>query len=149
MIHFVRVANWGPNAQTIHNGQVIGLEESQPKFAGSEPEPGRAEKVLQQLEPTLGKTLSPKERREALESLHEFSGIFKPPGKLMGWTEWVQHTIDVRLLRKVPIHRRALVEVEPSVHKAFCTHQGQFHPRSNASWTRSLKDSWERVAWSI
>lgn len=55
----------------------------------------------------------------ALETLHQFAGVFKLPGESMGWTDRLQHTINIgaavairQRLWKVPIHRRALVEAE-------------------------------------
>lgn len=129
LLHWVRVANWGPDARAIHDGQVVGrwegVEEQWrapdgPRGSdtfGSGPE--RTEAVLQQLEPTLGETLSPGEKEAALGTLQQFARVFKLPGKLMGRTERVQHSIDVRgavpirqRLRKVPIHRGAMVEAE-------------------------------------
>lgn len=75
--------------------------------------------VLQQLEPTLGGTLSPWEKEEALGTLWRFACVLKLPSKPMGRTGQVQHSIDVggavptrQRLWKVPIHRRDLVEAE-------------------------------------
>lgn len=78
--HWVRVANRGPDARTVHDGQVVGWwegVEEQWKAADAPPSPNtfdsspeRTGVVLQQLEPMLGGTLSPQEKEEVQRWKH-------------------------------------------------------------------------------
>lgn len=50
--------------------------------------------VLLHLEPKLGKGLFDQKRDAVIDTLLQFTSIFKLPGEAIGWTDWAQHTVD-------------------------------------------------------